>query len=170
MRALARRLNRLQRLEKAVHTTATIDAEWERRNQEDREKLEAAWAIMCATMSEEHARMVVEAYAAGLQDVRHPDWSSPAGFLLRRCLDALHSRPYWPYTQIAPEVALAMPPVVAEVYLTDRDALPLHECAGCGYRLPHQYFSECPLCGGRVGWHAYWNQHKDDPKPESWDA
>ena len=118
MRALARRLNRLQRLEKAVHTTATIDAEWERRNQEDREKFEAAWAIMCATMSEEHARMVVDAYAAGLQDVRHPDSSSPAGFLLRRCLAALHSRPF-----------LALHP--------DRSRGGPRHASRCGRGLPH---------------------------------
>ena len=109
---------------------------------------------------------VVEAYVAGMQDVRHPDWGSPAGTLLRRCLTALRRRPYWPYTQIRPEDALAMPPQVAEVYLVHTDALPLHDCEDYGYGVPHDYFKQCPLCGGRVGWYAYWHRHKDDPRTD----
>jgi hypothetical protein len=154
----------LERLEKAAATVHETREAQKRRDEEDDSEMEAKWAIMCTTMSEVHARIVVDAYAAGLQDVQHPDWGSPASTLLQRCLDALRCRPYWPYTQIRPEVALAMPPHVADVYLADRDALPLHSCEECGYRVPHQYFRECPLCGGRVGWNAYWHKHKDDPR------
>jgi len=161
-----KRLHRLERLEKVA---AAVHGAHEAQGQRDAEhhaQLEAAWAIMRETMSEEHARMVVEAYADGMQDVRHPDWGSPAGTLLRRCLDALQRRPYWPFTQIEPEVALAMPQVMADVYLSHPDALPLHDCQACGYKVPHPYISECPLCGGRVGWNAYWHRHKDDPRAE----
>jgi len=156
----------LERLERSVAATAGVDEERERRAAEDSARNEAAWAIMSSTMSEEHIRMVVDAHAAGMEYVQHPDWGSPASILLLRCQAALHNRPYWPYTQIPPEVALAMPPVVAEVYLAHRDALPLHSCEECGYRVPHQYFTECPLCGGRVGWNAYWHKHKDDPRSD----
>ena len=146
--------------------TRVVDEELERRDEAERSHLEAAWAIMSQTMSEEHVRIVVDAYAEGMQDVRHPDWGSPAGYLLRRCLHVMWRRPYWPYTQIRSEVALAMPPLVADVYLAHPDALPFHDCEDCGYEVPHQYFKQCPLCGGRVGWYAYWNQHKDDPRTD----
>ena len=70
-------------------------------------------------MSEEHARLVVEAYSAGMQYGESPDYHSPAGRLLRRCLDVISRYDYahWPYTLIPAEAALAMPPVVANVYL-----------------------------------------------------
>jgi hypothetical protein len=161
------RLSRIRRLEKVAALARTADDTRPRRDEGDRAAFEEAWAIMSETMSEEHARMVVDAYAAGMQDVRHPEWGSPAGTLLRRCLDALHRRPFGPDTQIKPEVALAMPPDVADVYLSDPDALPLHSCEDCGYRVPHQYFQECPLCGGRVGWNAYWHKQMENPRTAS---
>jgi len=86
---------------------------------------------------------------------------TPAGRLLRRCLDAIDRLKYrhWPDTEIADEIILAMPPEVAEVYLTE-DALPLHSCADCGFRVPltpdtnrrpaRRHFDSCPLCGGKV--------------------
>ena len=88
-------LHRLERLERSATATRVFDEDLERRENEENSRIEAAWAIMSQTMSEEHARMVVEAYVAGMQDVRHPDWGSPAGALLRRCLDALQGRPHW---------------------------------------------------------------------------
>jgi hypothetical protein len=122
---------------------------------------------MCSTMSEEHARMVVNAYAAGWQYVTSDGYRMPAASLLRRCLDALwRSDRHWPESEVRPEVRLAMPPVVAEVYLRDQHALPLHACEACGYRVPHGYFERCPLCGGRVGWNAYWQAHKDGREPD----
>ena len=160
------RLHRLARLERSVGAITVVDEERIRRDAESTAARDAAWAIMLGTMSEEHARMVVDAYGAGMQDVRHPDWGMPTGTLLRRCLDALSDRPYWPYTEVPPEVALARPPVVADVYLADRHALPLHQCEECEYRVPHQYFIECPLCAGRVGWYAYWRRHKGDPRTD----
>ena len=78
---------------------------------------------------------------------------------------------HWPDTDIAGEVILAMPPAVAEVYLTDPAAMPLHDCADCGFRIPvtpgeykgkpaRRHFEACPLCGGRIGYEAYFKRCK----------
>jgi hypothetical protein len=151
---LMRLAGRLERLERVTAASALLPNGTLRRKWLT--PVEEAWAVMLESMSEEHAVMVAEAYAQGLHDAKHPDWGSPAGTLLRRCLDALWRRPAdWPDSLIRPEVALAMPPVVAEVYFQDPNALPLHECEDCGYRLPLRYFQACPLCGGRVGWYAF---------------
>ena len=121
--------------------------------------------------SEEHARLVVEAYAAGAHDGRSPEFHTPAGRLLRRCLDAMSRLKYrhWPYTKIAGEIMLAMPPAVAEIYLKHH-AIALHDCADCGFEVPItpggngtsavQHFEACPLCGGRTGYAAYYLRRK----------
>ena len=141
--------------------------------------MEAAWAIMQQSMSEEHARLVVEAYAAGAQYVQSPEYNTPAGRLLRRCLNAISEldRRHWPETEIAPEVLLAMPPEVAEVYL-NHQALPLHDCEDCGFRVPvtpgeykgrpaQRHFEACPLCGGRTGYEAHFKRCKaESASPE----
>jgi hypothetical protein len=110
--------------------------------------------------------LVIEAYQAGAHHLDHPDRDTPGGRLVRRCLDAMTSshRDRPPYEQIPDEVAFAMPPEVAEVYMANPDALPLHDCEDCGYKLPHGYFESCPLCGGRIGWYGYWSKHA---KPDS---
>jgi hypothetical protein len=57
-----------------------------------------------------------------------------------------------------------------KVYL-NHHALPLHECEACGFGIPvtsgdyrgkpaHRHFNACPLCGGKVGWYAYYNRRK----------
>ena len=78
---------------------------------------------------------------------------------------------------------LEFPCSVASVYLEDPDAEPLHECADCGYDLPFEwahpraeppraakvYFEFCPLCGGKVGYYAFYSKHgyckTDRPDP-----
>ena len=164
MSRLETRLNRLERV-----TASRLSTLLEARHEADASdaQLEAAWQIMQATMSEEHVRIVWEAYAAGLHEPLGPDYHTPAARLLRRCLSALTSRPtYWPYSEIADEVAYAMPPPVADVYLA-RDELPLHDCEDCGFSLPQGYFESCPLCGGRIGWYAYFEKHQNDPQDVS---
>ena len=159
------RTGRLIALERAAATARSVDESRQHRAAERESVLEARWAIMQGSMSEEHARLVVEAYAAGWQYVTSAGYRMPAANLLRRCLEALHrSDQHWPDSAIRPEVALAMPPEVAEVYLQHQHALPLHDCEACGYRVPHGFFEQCPLCGGRVGWNAYWHRHKDDSR------
>jgi hypothetical protein len=145
----------------AVRSAARIDAD--HRAGESRARVQAHWEVMSASMSEGHARLVQEAAAAGEQYVRSPDYGTPGARLLRRCLDAIsrYNYAYWPYTLIPPEVMLAMPPALADVYLA-HDVLPLHECEDCGVHLPYQHFKTCPLCGGHVGWYAFWQKHQDD--------
>jgi septal ring factor EnvC (AmiA/AmiB activator) len=93
--------NRLSRLEKATAETRAKRAAYEARAAEDHAEREAAWAIMQQTMSEEHVRLVVEAYAAGPQYVQSSEYNTPAGRLLRRCLDAISRLTYrWPQTEI----------------------------------------------------------------------
>jgi hypothetical protein len=151
---------RLAKLEKGVAKTWAKYEEGRRWREEIEVRRQAAWEIMRPTMSDEHAFMVVEAYAAGSEG-----YGTPAGTLLQRCLDAMSrsQRKEWPYSQIPPEVTLAMPPEVAEVYLAHPDALPFHDCEDCGYKLPHGYFESCPLCGGRIGWYGYWSKHAKQP-------
>jgi hypothetical protein len=64
----------------------------------------------------------------------------------------------------------ALPAELAEVYLRDAEAEPLHDCEACGLPVPvragwragHEpsadrvYFPVCPHCGGRTGPHAFW--------------
>ena len=126
-----------------------------------------AWRVMRQTMSEEHARIVEEAYEQG----RWVIYNTPQGRLLNRCLEAI-SRPagrwdsHWAYKGVRPEVALAMPPEVAQVYLDHPDAVTLDDCcADCGYRVPIKYFQSCPFCAGKVGWYAFWKKqgkHADE--------
>jgi len=163
--------NRLTRLEKATAGARATRAASEARAAEARAERDAAWAIMQQTMSEEHARLVVEAYAAGAHDVRNPEFNTPGSRLLRRCLDAMSRLKYrhWPDTEIAAEVVLAMPPAVAEVYLK-HDAMALHDCADCGFEVPItpggngvsavRHFEACPFCGGRTGYAAYFLRRK----------
>jgi hypothetical protein len=157
---------RLARLEKLAAATLAAQTEQASRAAEHQDRREAAWEIMRETMTEQHARLVVEAYAAGAQYVQSPEYNTPAGRLLRRCLDAMSRLEYRhrPHTEIADEVVLAMPPGVAEIYLAE-DALPLHDCEDCGFCVPvspgrdgrsaRRHFDTCPLCGGRVAWYAY---------------
>jgi hypothetical protein len=160
-------LSRLVRLEKVAAVARASQPARQQDFSESEARFDANWAIMAQTMSEEHIQLVVEAYAAGAQYVTSDLYRTPGASLLRRCLNALWPpKPDWPHSLISPEVALAMPPHVAEVYLQDQHAIPLHECEDCGYRVPHGYFEACPLCNGRVGWSAFWHKHKDDPRTE----
>ena len=36
---------------------------------------------------------------------------------------------------------------------------PCSEHEDCGYRVPHNYFPTCPLCGGRTGYSAFFVKH-----------
>jgi hypothetical protein len=55
-----------------------------------------------------------------------------------------------------------MPPEVAQIYIDHPDAIALNNCCeDCGYRVPVKYFQSCPLCGGALGWYAFWKKHRD---------
>jgi hypothetical protein len=69
-------------------------------------------------------------------------------------------------------IPAALPEEVVEVYLSDDEAEPLHDCEACGLPVPvhagrrcgHEaavdrvYFPTCPCCGGRTGRHAFWSR------------
>ena len=64
-----------------------------------------------------------------------------------------------------------LPAELIEIYLTDDEAEPLHDCERCGLPVPvhagrhcgheatveREYFPACPCCGGRTGRYAYWS-------------
>lgn len=68
------------------------------------------------------------------------------------------------------ELPPTIPPDVIHVYLDNSDALPLHDCASCGFLVPiiagreydyegeaeYRFFPACPNCGGRTGWYLFW--------------
>jgi hypothetical protein len=74
---------------------------------------------------------------------------------------------------------LAMPPAVAEVYLTEPDSHPFEQCRDCGLVLPlgiefwiggqhhplEHWFEACPLCGGSVGRWDKWRGGPTMPTP-----
>jgi len=168
---------RLLRLERESSERLVVADDLQQRQTQERAWREAAWTLMQQTMSEEHVRLVVDAYAAGAHHIQSPDYSTPSGRLLRRCLDAISRLKYrhWPDTEIAPEVILARPPEVAQVYL-DHDALPLHDCEACGFRVPvttgeykgrsaQRHFDACPLCEGHVGYAAYFLRRERETEP-----
>jgi hypothetical protein len=64
----------------------------------------------------------------------------------------------------------SLPAELVQVYLDDPEAVPLHDCEGCGIAIPvhpawqgyesepqRVYFPTCPCCGGRTGLYAYWS-------------
>ena len=77
---------------------------------------------------------------------------------------------YYVYQHVKAGTPLELPASVASVYLQNPDARPEHECADCGYDLPFEwahpraeppraakvYFESCPVCGGKVGLHAFY--------------
>lgn len=68
----------------------------------------------------------------------------------------------------------ALPTELVEVYLSDDEAEPLHDCEACGLPVPvhagrrcgheasvdREYFPNCPHCGGRTGRHAFWSARR----------
>jgi hypothetical protein len=71
-----------------------------------------------------------------------------------------------------PALPESLPESLVEVYLSDDEAEPLHDCESCGLAVPvhcgrhvghepvaeREYFPVCPNCGGRTGRHAYWSR------------
>jgi hypothetical protein len=69
---------------------------------------------------------------------------------------------------------LVFPAEVAGIYLSGEYSATKYDCEDCGYDLPTKwpdryanpptpmriYFERCPLCGGKVGWHAFYAKHK----------
>jgi hypothetical protein len=132
-------------------------------------RFDAAVAQLRATMDPEHGRQVADWLRANIEGKQlGPCTGDAQTHVCPRCLDRLHppalARAVWlmlldhVLTSGAP---VAMPPIVAEVYLADPDAYPANPCGGCGYLLPTRstvrpdgtyrhlawYMGECPVCG-----------------------
>ena len=68
-----------------------------------------------------------------------------------------------------------IPSSLIQVYLDDREAVPLHDCEKCGVAIPVRpdrlngteaepeqvYFHDCPVCGGRTGWYLYFSRQAE---------
>lgn len=66
---------------------------------------------------------------------------------------------------------VSIPDELVQVYLDDHEALPLHDCSGCGLAVPvrlapdadfeeapaREYFPLCPNCGSLTGLFAYYS-------------
>jgi len=102
---------------------------------------QADWEIMRPAMREDHAHIVGEAYAAGFSGYGSPGVNTPAERLLNHCLALMMWADNAPDSRIPSEVALAVPPVVAEVYHYHSDVGTLHDCEDCGYKVPYKYFA-----------------------------
>ncbi len=69
-----------------------------------------------------------------------------------------------------------IPEAIIDVYLSDSEAAPLHDCEGCGIAIPVRpsrlhglegepdevYFSTCPACGSRTGLYMYFSRRFQD--------
>lgn len=164
---------RLKALEKSAGMTPAqreAEALLLRRQQEELARLNAAWEIMRGTMHDEHAALVFEAY----QILQERGWEAvrqlPQCGLFERCyqslMTAVHDYRHPPYDQIAIDVLLAMPSVVADLYLSKPGLMAFHDCEDCGFKVPHEFFKTCPLCGGKTGYDAYWHKHQPRKQPD----
>jgi hypothetical protein len=71
---------------------------------------------------------------------------------------------------------MQIPEELIDVYLSDSEAVPLHDCESCGLAVPVRpsrlyglegepervYFSACPACGSRTGPHMYFTRRFED--------
>lgn len=118
------------------------------------------WKSILDSMNQEHREIVLQEQEA-LIEGREPG----AGYNL---FEAAHRLLEWCSEYGTPA---ALPPKAAEVYLNDPDAFVgacFVECEDCAYQGPMKgnmvpenngILQSCPLCGGRIGYHAYCNKH-----------
>jgi hypothetical protein len=112
------------------------------------------WKKLIPTMDPAHVDIVIDTWASG-DWIRTP--GTGRGNLALHMYHALSGVWHGP---------LALPKAVAEIYLHDPSALPIHECERCDYLIPtyrgpgseqrEVYFVECPVCGGRIRWKLFW--------------
>ena len=127
----------------------------------------AAVDRMRETMDPEHARLVADWLRQHVNGKRHGPHVDAPDHVCPRCIDRLSppalARAVWfmLLDHMTSGEPVAMPPNVAEVYLSDPQAYPANPCEGCGYLLPAQarlrpdgsyrhvglYLGACPVCG-----------------------
>ena len=154
MRSVIRRIRRLERAlpPKPPPRLATGD--------------DQRWAATAATLLERmdpaHARVVRE----DLKRARSRDGHQPTGLTIAFIACAWH--------HLRENQPLALPLEVAAIYLSGKYSATVYDCEDCGYDLPvlwpdpnanpptplRVYFPRCPLCDGKVGWHAFYVKHR----------
>src|SRR5205814_589559 len=69
---------------------------------------------------------------------------------------------------------LELPAKVAVLEMSGEGSCTTYNCEDCGYELPGNWphveaipptsslfcYDPCPLCGGKVGWHAFYSKHR----------
>ena len=106
-----------------------------------------AWDELFSTMSDQHVEIVISGVNKLADDLKVPQkgiYDNLTNIAVQsvwfHCFNKLNNRE-WRHP-------LALPPIVAQVYLDDPDSFDSSECDKCGYRFPGSYFKSCPLCGG----------------------
>jgi hypothetical protein len=143
----------------AIEATARQDTErcWE-----------AAVESLKATLAPEHAQLIAGWLRGPDARVRGADHGHGHGRVCTRCILDCDPPPLVRAallmlidSAVTSGAPVALPPHVAEVYLTDPQAYPTNPCEGCGYLLPTRskirqdgtyrhiagYVGECPACG-----------------------
>ena len=124
----------------------------------------SALGKLLATMDQKHARIVVD----DLARLRDPTTACGARFG-----DLTMAAIQYAEGHIQEGLPLALPPVVAQVYLDEPGLVAIHDCEDCGYEVPigyaephpnppkpvSRYFDRCPLCGGKTGYYAFYRRN-----------
>ena len=105
-----------------------------------------AWDELFSTMSDQHVEIVIPGVNKLAEDLKVPQkgiYDNLTNIAVQlvwfHCFNKLNNRE-WGHP-------LALPPIVAQVYLDDPDSFDSSECDKCGYRFPGSHFKTCPLCG-----------------------
>ena len=122
----------------------------------------ATTGILLERMDPTHARLVLEDLkrVCGGSNERHCDLTVSVWERVRN--------------HIKQNQPLVFPAAVASIYLSGEYSATTYDCEDCGYDLPTKwpnpnanpptpqriYFERCPLCGGNVGWHAFYAKHR----------
>jgi hypothetical protein len=153
MRSVIRRIRRLQRALPPIPPPRLVT--------EDDRRWAATTAALLRQMDPTHARVVRE-------DLKRADGRGHQlnGLTIAFIACAWH--------HLRENQPLALPPEVAAIYLSGKYSATVYDCEDCGYDLPvlwpdpnaipptplRVYFPQCPLCDGKVGWHAFYIKHR----------
>ena len=152
MRSIMRRIQRLQTVIPPIPSPKPIP-------EEDR-KYSATLLLLLERMDLAHVRLVVD-------DLKAEDRSNKGRC---RLTVAVFERVY---NHLEKNQPLQLPAKVAALEMIN-EGWTTYNCEDCGYELPSNwprvsatppatsmfYFDPCPLCEGKVGWHAFYMKHK----------
>jgi hypothetical protein len=154
MKNMMRRVRRLQSIIPPVPPPKPI-------TEEDR-KFSAMAAILLQRMDPAHARLVTDDLkAVGRDSSQH--YSNLTFVVFERVMNHLKKNQ-----------PLELPAKVAMLEMSGEGGATTYNCEDCGYDLPGNWprlnsdwttpsqisYEPCPLCGGKVGWHAFYTKHK----------